>query len=389
MTGAGGVAIVGVGDTEFSSNSGRSAARLAVEAVLAAVADAGLAVEEIDGIMPYQIGPTAEDIIAALGLKDVRFTSSTHMGGASPLGNLRTAALAIAAGVAEVVVVFVARNGRSGPRVEARASQQVPGQTFRSNLEIPHGLSTPAQWYSLMCRRHMHDFGTTREQLGRVAMTMRAHAQLNPRAQMHGRPMTMEDYLTSRPIAEPYLLLDCCLETDGASAVVLTSAERAAHLLQPAVHILSVAEGHADSADDLAARPIIYDGGLSKAAPRAFASAGLRPSDVDLALIYDCFTFEVIQQLEEAGFVERGQGGPFVEDGHIAIGGTLPVNPHGGLLSEGHIAGMNHIVEGVRQLRGQATGRQIHGANIAAVTGWGDLGDGALALLGSARAVAR
>jgi acetyl-CoA acetyltransferase len=373
--------IAGVGQTDFSKASGRSVQQLALEAAFAAISDAGLRPSDIDGLMPYMIGPTAEDLIAGLGLEDVRFTGVSHMGGASPVASLRTAALAVETGEADAVVVFVARNGRSGARVAARLGAQVPGTSFREGLEQPEGLSTPAQWYSLFARRHMIEFGTTREQLGAVALTMRSHAQLNPHAMMYGKPLTMEEYKASKPIADPYLMFDCCLETDGASAVVVTRADRAEDSDHRPVRIAGVAEGHADNADDIINRRDFFNLGLTKAAPRAFSKAGLGPADVDLALIYDCFTFEVIQQLEEAGFVPRGEGGAFVEDGHIAINGSLPVNPHGGLLSEGHIAGMNHVVEAVVQLRGDAGERQVANAEVAALTGWGDLGDGSLAIL--------
>jgi len=373
--------IAGIGQTDFSKASGRSVQQLALEAAFAAIEDAGLKPSDIDGLMPYKIGPTSEDLIAGLGLEDVRFTNVSHMGGASPVASLRTAALAVQAGIANAVMVFVARNGRSGARVAARLSAQVPGTSLREGLEQPVGLSTPAQWYALFARRHMIEYGTTREQLGAVAITMRNHALLNPEAMMYGRPLTMDEYRNSKPIADPYLMFDCCLETDGACAVIVTRADRADSLPHKAVRIAGVAEGHADNADDIVNRRDFFNLGLTKAAPRAFAQAGLAPSDVDLALIYDCFTFEVIQQLEEAGFVARGEGGAFVEEGNIALGGSLPVNPHGGLLSQGHIAGINHIVEAVVQLRGAAGDRQVADAEVAAVTGWGDLGDGSLAIL--------
>ncbi|MBX3093753.1 MAG: hypothetical protein KF680_04315 [Cryobacterium sp.] len=373
--------IAGVGQTDFSKDSGRSVQTLALQAAFAAIDDAGLQPSDVDGLIPYKIGPSSEDLIAGLGLTDVRFSASTHMGGASPVASLRTAQLAIESGQADAVLLFVARNGRSGARVAARLGAQVPGGAFREGLEQPHGFSTPAQWYALFARRHMIEYGTTREQLGAVAITMRNHALLNPAAMMYGKPLTMEEYASSKLIADPYLMFDCCLETDGASAVLVTRDDLVTGKTAP-VDLLGVAEGHADSADDIVNRRDFFQTGLTKAAPRAFAAAGLQPADVDLALIYDCFTFEVIQQLEEAGFVERGEGGPFVEEGHIALGGSLPVNPHGGLMSEGHIAGINHIVEAVRQLRGVCDARQVKGARVAAVTGWGDLGDGALAVLG-------
>ncbi|HZZ45878.1 MAG TPA: lipid-transfer protein [Pseudonocardia sp.] len=381
MSAAAGACIVGAAMTEFSKDSGRPAERLAIEVATAACADAGLDPSVIDGIVPFPHGPTAEDLMAGLGLPDVRFTAVPHLGGASSVAAVRLAAMAVTSGHADHVLVYVARNGRSASRVEERVASLLPGQRYRRNLEHPHGMTTPAQWYSLICRRHMHEFGTTRAHLGEVAVTMRAHAQLNEHAQMYGRPLTMEQYLAGRPIADPYWLYDCCLETDGAGAVLVTTAERASDLRQRPVRLAGAAEGHAESADDIINRRDLFNTGLTKAAPRAFGLAGVAPADVDAAMIYDCFTFEVIQQLEEAGFCPRGGGGEFVADGGIGLGGQLPVNPHGGLLSEGHIAGMNHLVEAVTQLRGQAGERQVAGAEVVAVTGWGDMGDGALAVL--------
>lgn len=374
--------ITGVGQTEFSSASGRSTARLAFEAMSEAARDAGIDTSQIDGIVPFPMGPTSEDLMPLLGTADVRFTAVPHLGGASSTAGLRLAALAVVAGAAENVVVFVARNGRSGERIDQRV-RQLSGQVYRQQLEYVHGMNTPAQWYSLVCRRHMHEFGTTREALGTVAMTMRRHAQLNEHAQMYGRELTWEQYLSAPVIADPYLKYDCCLETDGAAAVIVSSAARARDAAGTPVRIASVVEGHPDSADDIANRQDFFNTGLTKAAPRGFGLAGLTPADVDVALVYDCFTFEVIQQLEEAGFCGRGDGGPFVTEGNIGLDGSLPVNPHGGLLSEGHVAGMNHVVEAVRQLRNDCGSRQVPGARVAAVTGWGDMGDGALALLTS------
>lgn len=374
--------ITGVGETEYSGNSGRSTTRLCVEAILAAATDAGISPQQIDGIVPFPGGPTAEDMISTLGLPDVTFTAVPHLGGASTLAGLHLASMAVTSGMADNVVVFVARNAKSGNRIDQRV-RQLAGQQFRTELEQVHGFSTPAQWYSMICRRHMHEYGTSRAALGEVALTMRANAQLHDGAQMHGKPMTEQDYLNSRVIADPYLLLDCCLESDGAGAVIVSSADRGRDTPGRAVSILASAEGHPDSPDDLCGRADLFNTGLGKAAPRAFTAAGLEPADVDLALIYDCFTFEVIHQLEEAGFCPRGHGGDFVLAGNIGLTGSLPVNPHGGLLSHAHIAGMNHLIEAVHQLRGTCGARQVADARVAAVTGWGDLGDGALAILAS------
>jgi acetyl-CoA acetyltransferase len=227
----------------------------------------------------------------------------------------------------------------------------------------------------------MHEFGTTAEQLGAIAVAMRKHAQLNPAAVMAGRPMTLDDYMASPMLADPYRILDCCLETDGAAAVIVTSPERAADLAAKPVKILSGASGQPYPADEITNRKDLFRTGLSIAAPEAFDKAGASPDDMDFAMIYDCFTFEVLQQIEEVGFCKRGEGGDFVSGGRIELGGALPVNTHGGLLSEAHVLGMTHITEAVRQLRGDAGARQVDGAEIGVVTGWGDFGDGSIAIL--------
>jgi acetyl-CoA acetyltransferase len=239
---------------------------------------------------------------------------------------------------------------------------------------MPYGLLMAAAAYALPTRRHMHLYGTTQQQLGTLAVTFREHASRNPRAVMGGRPMTMDDYLASPMIADPHRLFDCCLESDGACAVVVTSAERARDLANPPVEIVASEQGapkgyafgpfsNANIPDDLYAT-----GGCEEMAGRLWGKAGLGPSDVDVAQIYDHFTGCVLMQIEDFGFCKRGEGGPFIESGALAWkGGSLPTNTHGGSLSEAYIHGLNHVVEGVRSLRGESTS-PVDNAEVCLVT---------------------
>ena len=353
----------------------------ALKASARAIQDAGLNPRDIDGIIPSY--PYAvENFIVNLGIQDLRYSATIHMGGASPVAGLQTAAMAVTSGIANNVLIFAGRNGASGPRIGERTIQ--PGYYTAFGLvtefEMPFGSTHPAQWYALMARRHMYEYGTTSRQFGAVAVAMRKHAILNDNAIMK-EPITIEDHQNSRMVADPFRLLDCCVETDGAAAVVVTSAGRARDTNHQPVYIMGIAEGHPDSPDDLANRKVMTDLGVKKAAPKAFAMAGVGPEDIDVAEIYDCFTWNVICELEDIGFCKKGEGGSFVEEGKIELGGELPVNTHGGLLSQGHLRGMSHIVEGVKQLRDDAGAAQVTGAKIALVSGYGDLGDGSLAIL--------
>jgi len=373
--------ITGVGQTDYSRRSGRSDLTLSVQAIEAAATDAGISLREIDGLVTYQRLVPVEDVASTLGIDNLRFAGTSHLGGASSVEGLMLAALALQAGLARNVVVYCARNGSSGSRISDRVLGRVPGRQLREQLEWPYGLSLPAQWLSLVCRRHMHEFGTTREHLGHVAVTMRDHAQLNPAALTSGWPITLVDYMASEPIAEPYHKLDCCLESDGGAAVVLSTVDRARAGIKSPVALTGVAVGQPQSQDDLIGRRDWFASGVRPAAAAAMAMAGASAADIDVAMIYDCFTFEVIHQLEEVGFCQPGEGGPFVASGAIHLGGSLPVNPHGGLLAEAHMMGMNHVIEAVRQLRRECGARQVPHARLAAVTGWGGMGDGAVAVL--------
>jgi acetyl-CoA acetyltransferase len=231
-----------------------------------------------------------------------------------------------------------------------------------------------------MARRHMELYGTTSRQFGEIAVTTRRHAALHGNAIMTS-PLTLEDHQASRMIADPLRLFDCSLESDGAAAVVVSSAERARDMARPPVYVMGVAEGHPDSPSVISQRPDLTGIGLAKAAPRAFAMAGVRPDDVDVAEIYDCFTYTVLCQIEDLGFCRKGEGGPFVETGAIRLDGRLPINTHGGLLSQAHMAGLNHVVELVRQLRGEGGATQVPDAEVGLVTGYGDMGDGSIAIM--------
>ena len=381
-----GACIVGIGETAFcrGEGSGASMLGLQLEAATRAIADAGLSNPQIDGIIPFPNLGVAEGFAANLGCRDLRFAATLNIGGAAPAAALGTAAMVVTSGAAEHVLIPAGWNAYSGFRAAKTVSQAahlLPGGVIARDFYIPHGLTAPPQWYALIARRHMHEFGTRPEQLGAIAVAMRKHAQLNDKAVMKGKTMTLEDYMNAPMITDPYRLFDCCLETDGAAAVVVTSEERARDLKARPVAILASASGQPYPADEITGRADMFRTGLSLAAPRAFAMAGLGPSDMDFAQIYDCFTFEVLQQIEEAGFCERGEGGAFVEGGRIELGGEIPVNTHGGLLSEAHVLGMSHITEAVRQLRGTAGPRQVKDAKVGMVTGWGDFGDGSMAIL--------
>jgi acetyl-CoA acetyltransferase len=317
--------------------------------------------------------------------RNLRFAAIIHMGGATPVASLRLAAMAIATGQANYVLIPGGWNGYSGARVRETVStdmHSLPGGPIAWDYYLPHGLTAPPQWYALMARRHMHEYGTRHEQLGAVAVAMRRHAQLNPGAVMCGKPLTLDDYMASPMLADPVprqrLLSGNRRWHRGDRHFTV---ERARDLGQQPVYIMGAAAGQPYPADEITNRRDFHGTGLTIAAPEAFRMAGVTPADADFAQIYDCFTFEVIQQLEEAGFCKRGDGGPFVENGAIELGGRLPVNTHGGLLSEAHSLGIGHIVEAVKQLRASAGERQVEGAEIGVVTGWGDFGDGSIAIL--------
>jgi acetyl-CoA acetyltransferase len=365
-------AIVGIGATEFSQDSGRSELRLAVEAVEAALDDAGLSPAEVDGLCSYTMDPTPEIALArSLGCGELSFFSRIEYGGGAVGACVQQAALAVAAGVAQVVVCWRALNERSGYRYGSGV-QRAPQPLLPSfDWCAPFGLLTPASWAALFAQRYMHESGATGEDFGRVGVAARGFAATNPAARFYRRPISLDDHQRSRWICKPLRLLDCCVESDGAVAVVVTSARRARTLRQPPVLIRAAAQGAAVGQEvatsyyraDLAGLPEME--GIAR---RLYAAAGIGPRDVQVAILYDHFTPYVLMQLEALGFCGRGGAPELVRGGGIGPGGTLPVNPHGGQLGEAYIHGMNGLAEAVRQIRGSAA-NPVAGVEHVLVTG--------------------
>ena len=373
--------VTGIGETVYMRGSPKTAFELQIESSLKAIADAGLTPKDIDGIIPIGlISGTADDFIDNFGLPDLRFSALIPHGGASPAMALQCAAAAVAGGVCNHVLITFGRNVSASAAKAGARIHQMPQFHFVTEFEYAMGNIAPAQLYAPMARRHMELYGTTVEQFGEVAVACREHALLNDNAVMK-KPITLEDHRNSRMIADPFRLLDCSLESDGGAAVVISATERAGDLRHRKVYISGVAAGHPDSPGSITQRPDMTSLGIAKAAPRAFQMAGVTPADIQVAEIYDCFTYAVIRQLEDMGFCAKGEGGPFVQGGRLKLGGALPTNTHGGLLSQAHVWGLNHIVELVRQLRGDAGRAQVENAELGLVTGYGDMGDGALAIM--------
>jgi acetyl-CoA acetyltransferase len=363
-------AVVGIGTTEYVRNIGRTELETALEAVRAALDDAGLTARDVDAIFKIETPgeePNSElDVARNLGVPNLRVWGGAGYGGGAACAPVVHAAMAIASGMATVAVAFRARNRGSGTRPWAKMGARVGGTAA---FEVPYGLVGPVQQIAILARRYMHEYGATSEQFARVAVSQRSNAARNPRA-FFREPITVEDVLNSRPIADPLHLLDCSLETDGACAVVVTGAERARDLKQAPVYISGAAQGmgprhymmsgllYKDDPFDL---PPIY------AARDIYSQAGMGPEDVDVALLYDVFSPMVLWQLEAYGFCKRGEAGAFVAEGRIDWpDGDVPVNTHGGSLSEAYVHGFNHVLEGVRQIRGTST-CQVRDASVALV----------------------
>jgi 17-hydroxy-3-oxo-4-pregnene-20-carboxyl-CoA lyase len=355
-------AIVGIGQTEFSKKSGRSELQLAAEASLAALHDAGLTAADIDGMVTFTLDTNDElDLQRCLGIPALTWTARGPFGGGAASATVQMAAAAVASGAAKAVLVYRAFNERSGVRF---------GQPGGYGIQFPDmhfsfGLDTPAKIYALWYQRYMHKYGVTNEDLGRYVVVAREHAATNPAAWFYGKPITLQDHQNSRWIVEPILrLLDCCQESDGGVAYIVTSAERARDLRQPGVRIEAAAQSH------LLGGQIMFDyyrddladfTELQHISKQLWAQSGLTPDDIDVAMLYENFSPVVFMTLEGHGFCKAGEAKDFIKDGHIGLTGKLPVNTNGGLLGEGYIHGVNNILEGVRQIRGTAA-NQVAGA---------------------------
>jgi acetyl-CoA acetyltransferase len=368
------VAIVGVADTEVGVLPGRTPMEMGVEAALAAIADAGLEKNDVDGLvtcnamaqpMMYHAEATAEYLQIF-----PRYCIAAGAGGGTTFSIIHHAASAIATGMADVVVVAMADAMRSG--LTRDQAMLVQASTGHPEFEQPYGPTVPA-YYALIAQAHMAEFGTTQEQFAGIAVACRAHAARNPAAQMRDL-ISVEDVLESRMIADPLHLLDCSLVSDGGSAIVLTSSERAADMKQTPIYLLGAGEGH--SHEHISAARNLTTSAAKEAGQRAFEMSGLRPTDMDFAQLYDCFTPTVLVELEDLGFCEKGEGGAFVESGALLPGGSLPVNTHGGLLSHSHPGNpgsMFALTESVWQLRGEASGRQVADSKNALVHAQGGI----------------
>ena len=370
-------AIVGIGATEFSKESGRSELQLSCEATLAALADAGLTPKDVDGLVTFKMDNSSEIALAReLGMGDLRFFSRVDYGGGAACGTVQQAAMAVATGVADVVVCYRGFNERSGQRygqVQSWAATQVNSNGLDNAWSYPYGLSTPAATVAMQARRYMHEYGATSRDFGLVAVADRKHAATNPNAFFYGKPITIEDHQSSRLIADPLRLLDCCQESDGAVALVVVSAERAKDLPQTPAYIAAAAQGSA--ADQFVMTSYYRDDigvpEMGVVGRELWRQSGLKPDDMAMAVLYDHFTPYVLMQLEELGFCGRGEAPGFIADGAIEIGGKLPINTHGGQLGEAYIHGMNGIAEGVRQVRGASINQVINAEHVLVTAGTG------------------
>ena len=367
-------AIAGIGATEFSKASGRTPLALAVECCQAALDDAGLDAADINGLVTFSAEMNTEiEVARNLGIPNLSHFSMINHGGGGGCGTIAQAAMAVASGQADYVLVYRAFNERSWYRYGAGVQHRPAGaEVMEISLSFtsPFGLLTPASWIAMFAQRYMYEYGATSEDFGRVAVASRKHAATNPKAHFYQRPITLEDHQSSRWIVYPLHLLDCCQESDGGQALLVTTMERARDLRQKPAKIAAAVQGSSTGQNVMRSyyRPSITDiPEMALCARQLYESAGIGPTDIQTAVLYDHFTPSVLPQLEEFGFCARGEAKDFIRDGNIEIGGTLPVNTNGGQLGEAYIHGMNGIAEAVRQVRGSAV-NQVDGVENVLVT---------------------
>ncbi|HCH20687.1 MAG: lipid-transfer protein [Cellvibrionales bacterium] len=370
---SGEAAIAGVANTEFSKNSGVSELELASVAVRDAIADAGLKPSDVDGMTTFTLDNTDEiEIARAVGIGDLSFYSRVPHGGGAATGLVHQAVMAVATGMAEVVVCYRALNGRSGHRYSSGvAGPLLTSDAIHWGWYTPYGLMTPASWVAMYTQRYMHLAENVQDAMFEIAHVQREYAAKNPAAFFYERPFDRSDYDASRPIVSPFKMLDCCMETDGGSAVVVTTAERAKDLKHPAVIVKGVAQAAAADMESMTSfyRPeIARIPSMDIAAKMAYEQSGLCADDIDAAVIYDAFTPIVLWQLESWGFCDLLEAPKFVLDGAMRSDGRLPTNTHGGQLSEAYIHGVNGIVEATRLVRGQSVNQPAKKVNNVLVT---------------------
>jgi acetyl-CoA acetyltransferase len=356
-------AIVGIGQTEFSKFSGRSELQLAVEASRSALEDAGMKPSDIEGMVTFKLDSNDELAVQHnLGVPELKWVARTPGGGGGASATVQLASAAVAAGMAKAVLIYRAFNERSGKRFG-----QPFGAPQERDIHVSFGLDTPAKIYAMWYQPYMETYGVTNEDLADYVVVARANAATNPRAWFYDKPITKEDHQKSRWIVEPVLrLLDCCQESDGGVALIVTSADRAKDLRSSGVRVLAATQSHVHGSHEMFNyyRPDMTEFQEVQAlSDQLWNQSGLGPKDIDVALLYENFSPIVHMALEAHGFCGKGEARDFIRDGNIALTGSLPVNTHGGLLGEGYIHGVNNLLEAVRQIRGTAA-NQVKGAEV-------------------------
>ena len=369
MTIKGKTAVVGIGQTAFGKGLPDTELSLACQAISMALDDAGIAPSEVDGLASFTMEPNREvEVARNVGLGDITFFTQVGYGGGAGCGVVGQAAMAVVTGQCEVAVAWRARKrAAASSRPWAQAAARIADSWQWSR---PWGIIRPVDEIAILTRRYMHEYGATRDHLANVALAFRKHAARNPASTMGHKPMTRDDYMNARWISEPLCLFDNCLETDGALAVVVTSSERACDTAQPPAYIHAFAQGlppqHQTMTNYFCDDPL--RGPAWTAARRLYANAEVGPADVKVAQLYDAFSPLIPLSLEGYGFCERGEGGPFTDNGAIEWpSGRLPVNTAGGGMSEAYVHGFNLVLEGVRQIRGTSTS-QVDDADVSLVT---------------------